>query len=100
MGIELELGILLIIQLVGTSVFAPFELNTSPLKKIFKWSFLALATIVLYFFIGHWAIIISLLFPLSGLIYHITWCKKHGIDPIKATPRKRYYELKGWNWPD
>ena len=24
------------------------------------------------------------------------WCRKHEIDPWNATPRERYYELRGW----
>ena len=23
-----------------------------------------------------------------------------GIDPLRATPRRKYYELRGWTWPE
>lgn len=36
MGIELELGFLLVLQLIGTEIFAPFEVETSPSKRILK----------------------------------------------------------------
>ena len=100
MGIELELGILLVVQIVGTQIFAPFEIETNPVKKILKWLFIALLTIVSFYIIGHWSILVLLFFPVLGLIYHIIFCKKNGIDIIKATPRRKYYDLRGWKWPD
>jgi hypothetical protein len=33
---------------------------------------------------------------IAGVAFHIWWCRMHGIDPVHATPRKRYYELRGW----
>ena len=100
MGVELELGLLIVIQIIGTSIFAPFEIESSPLKKIIKWMIIAALTIFLYVIIGHWSIIIPLIIPLMGLTYHIHWCRKNGIDPLKATPRKQYYKLRGWKWPE
>ena len=35
-----------------------------------------------------------------GSIVHTVWCKKHSIHPIYATPRRKYYELRGWVWPE
>ena len=53
MGIELELGFLLVLQLIGTEIFAPFEVETSPSKKILKWSIVIGLTLGFYRFIGH-----------------------------------------------
>ena len=33
-------------------------------------------------------------------VFHFVWCRRHGIDPLRATPRRRYYELRGWTWVD
>jgi hypothetical protein len=35
-----------------------------------------------------------------GTTTHITICKKNGIDPLKATPRRKYYDLRGWKWEE
>lgn len=37
--------------------------------------------------------------PLVGLTFHLWWCRKHGIDPLTAEPRERYYQLRGWTPP-
>ena len=100
MGIELELYVLLAILILGTSVFAVFEVETARWRKVLKWTIVSAATIGLYHVVGH----LALLFPLGagaiGTIAHFAWCRKHGIHPIHATPRRKYYELRGWSWPD
>jgi hypothetical protein len=35
--------------------------------------------------------------PGVGLAFHLWWCKKHGINPLTAEPKERYYELRGWD---
>ncbi len=98
MGIELELSVLLGMLLFGAEIFAPFEVETPAWRKILKWSIVITITLCLYPYIGHWAA----LFPLGpgslGLVFHVAWCKKNGIHPLRATPRRRYYELRGWEW--
>ena len=100
MGIELELYFLLAILILGTSIFAVFEVETARWRKVLKWTIVSAGTIGLYYVVGH----LALLFPLGvgaiGTIAHFAWCRKHGIHPIHATPRRRYYELRGWSWPD
>ena len=100
MGIELELIILLFIQLLGTSFFSRFEAGTAVWKKILKWITLDAITIGLFYFIGHFALLFPAVILLIGLSIHFYFCRKHGIDPIKATPRKKYYELRGWVWEE
>lgn len=98
MGIELELAVLLIVLLLGTEIFAPFEVETPAWKKILKWSVVIAMTLALSRFIGHWAAVVPVAFGLLGLAFHWLWCTKHGIHPLRATPRRRYYELRGWDW--
>ncbi len=98
MGIELELAVLLILQVVGTETFAPFEIETPTWRKILKWLILASITLGLYALIGHWAAAVPVGLGLLGLTFHLIWCKKNGIHPLRATPRRRYYELRGWPW--
>jgi hypothetical protein len=37
---------------------------------------------------------------LCGVAFHAWWRARHGIHPIHALPRRRYYELCGWTWRD
>lgn len=100
MGMEVELAELLVIQLVMTSFFARFEVETRASIKILKWIIIAKITFGLYYYFGHWSAIFPVVALIPGTIYHFVWCKKNGIDPIKATPRKKYYELRKWKWEE
>ena len=95
-GIELELFILLLLSNLGQTLFAKFEIETPRWRKVRKWTFLHGVTIGLYFLVGHWALIFPLLALGAGCIVHAIWCRKNQIDPWHATPRERYYELRGW----
>ncbi len=100
MGVELELYVLLAIAILGTSVFAVFEVETPRWRKVLKWVIVSGLTIGLYYLIGHLALILPALGAVVGCTGHVWWCRRHGIHPIHATPRKKYYELRGWTWPE
>ena len=100
MGIELELMILLALSIVGQSVFARFEIETPAWRKILKWLVVVVATLGLYILIRHWALIFPLLAGAAGTTFHFIWCRRHGIDPIRATPKRLYYKLRGWRWSE
>jgi hypothetical protein len=100
MGIELELAELLIIHLLASNFFARFEVETPAIKKIVKWLLIFGITVGLYYWLNHWALIFPIFAVIPGTIYHFHWCKKNGIDPLKATPRKKYYQLRGWTWEE
>ena len=95
-GIELELFILLLLSNLGQTLFAKFEIETPRWRKVLKWTILHGGTIGLYFLVGHWALVFPLVGLAAGCIVHATWCRKNEIDPWNATPRERYYELRGW----
>lgn len=95
MGLELELSVLLIIQLIATSLFAKFEIGTPGWKKILKWIILDIITLLLSTIIGHLSLLFPLLIIIIGIVVHFSICKKHGIGPIEATPHKKLYELRG-----
>lgn len=97
-GIELELSVLLGLGLLGSEIFAPFEVETPRWRKILKWSILIAITLSSYRYIGHWALLPPIGLGSLGLVFHFVWCRKNGIHPIRATPRRRYYELRGWDW--
>lgn len=99
MGIELELGVLLAVAIIGQSTFARFEIETPAIRKIGKWFMMAGLTLGLSKLVGHWALLVPLAMGAAGTTFHFIWCKRNGIDPIRATPARRYYELRGWTWP-
>src|SRR5262245_5664589 len=99
MGIELELAVLLAFSILGQSTFARFEIETPAIRKIVKWFTMAALTLGLYRLVGHWALLVPLGLGAAGTTFHFIWCRRNGIDPIRATPARRYYELRGWRWP-
>ena len=100
MGVDLELYVLLGLVILGSSVFAVFEIETARWRLALKWFILCAGTVGLYYAVGHLALIFPLGLAVLGLSFHLWWCRRHGIHPILATPRRKYYELRGWPWPD
>ena len=99
MGIELELFVLLVFAVLGQSTFARFEIETPPGRKIVKWFTIIAVTLGLYKAVGHWALLAPVGIGAAGTTFHFIWCRRNGIDPIRATPARKYYELRGWQWP-
>ncbi len=98
MGIRLELATLLTLSVLGSGFFAVFEIETSALRKVIKWLILIGTTLLLYLAAGHWSLVLPVGAASAGAIFHFKWCRKNGIHPLRATPRRRYYELRGWTW--
>ena len=98
MGVELELGVLLVLLTLGSSIFAVFEVETPAWRKTLKWLIVIAVTVGLYYLVGHLALLFPILAGGAGTVFHFTWCRKHGIHPIQATPRHKYYELRQWEW--
>lgn len=96
MGIELELSFLLALVTLGQVGFGQFEVETSKVRRLIKWAFVYATTIGLYLVVGHWALAFPLVMAAIGLGFHFWWCGRNGIHPWRATPRRRYYELRGW----
>ena len=100
MGIELELYVLIGLLTLGASIFAVFEVETPRWRKVLKWLIVVGGTVGLYYAVGHLALVFPLAMVAVGSAVHVIWCRKHGIHPLYATPRRKYYELRGWNWPE
>ena len=62
MGVELELYVLVILLTIGSSVFAPFEVETPAVRKALKWFIVVGGTVGLYYAVGH----LALLFPIAA----------------------------------
>ena len=99
-GIEVELVALLVLQTLGTTIFARFEVETPVWRRLTKWFLLIGGTLALYAAVGHWSLLWPAAILAAGVTVHLTYCRRHGIDPLTASPRRKYYELRGWTWPD
>jgi hypothetical protein len=99
MGIALELFVLLVLAVVGQSMFARFEIETPAWRKILRWFTIIALTLGLYKPVGHWALVVPVGIGAAGTTFHFIWCRRNGIDPLRATPARKYYELRGWQWP-
>jgi hypothetical protein len=95
---ELELIVLLALCIVGPATFAVFEVETPAWRKIMKWGIVCGLTVVLAQRVGHWALLVPAGLAVAALTFHLIWCRRHGIHPLRATPRRRYYALRGWPW--
>ena len=83
-----------------TSIFDHFEVETPAWRKMLRWGIAAGGTIGLYGWIGHYALLFPAGFAILGAAVHLSWCRRNGIHPIRATPRRCYYELRGWDWTE
>jgi hypothetical protein len=96
---EMVLLTLLAFQTAGFSVFGKFQTETPWWQGVVKWTIIvavawgvAIAfgiTVAIFFVAG---------INIIAVVGHFAWCYRHGIDPVMATPRKKYYELRGWKW--
>ena len=98
MGIELELSVLLVVVVFGTSVLGNFEVEARRWRKLVKWLIFCGGTVGLYYAFGHIALAFPIGLGIAAMGYHMWWCRRHGIHPLNATPRRRYYEIRGWPW--
>ncbi|HMQ01329.1 MAG TPA: hypothetical protein PKC24_16225 [Cyclobacteriaceae bacterium] len=98
---ELELLILFLMHTVGASIFGRFEVETAWWRLSLKWLMVLGIAYVLNINFGQ-AVSLSFLgiLFLAGLSFHFIWCKRNGIHPLHATPRKKYYQLRKWNWEE
>lgn len=99
-GVEAEFAALFAVAALGSSLFDKFETETPATRKLLRWIIAAAATLGAYVMIGHWALAVLAAFALLGTIVHVIWCRVNGVHPLSAQPRRRYYELRGWKWPD
>lgn len=97
---ETILFVLLGIQLFASTAFAKFEIETPLMRKLIKWLVIDGATIGLFYIVGYYSILLPIVMIGIGTTYHVIWCKKNGIHPLKATPKNKYYKLRGWKWEE
>jgi hypothetical protein len=97
---SLEWVVSAVLAVAGITVFGHFEERTPKWRRLSKWAFYFGVTALLSRGPGRpWTFVWILGLPGVGLAFHLWWCRKHGIDPLTAEPRERYYELRGWRRP-
>ena len=96
----IELVVLLVVAVIGSACFAPFEVETPAWREIVKWGVAIGLTLGLKSLVRHWALLLPVLGGIAEATGHYLWCRRHQIDPLRATPRRRYYDLRGWDWND
>lgn len=85
MGIELELYVLLAAAILGETLFAVFEIETAPWRKLVKWLIVTGGTLALYYAVGHLALCFLSVSRLWG-----RWLIFGGVantESIRFTPR-------------
>lgn len=93
------LAILLALQVAGPSFFYRFMTEVPPVSIFLKWTLMHGLTIGLYFVIGGWSLVVPGLMLTLGIGLHVYVCRRYRIHPLRATPRRAYYKLRGWAWP-
>lgn len=63
-----------------------------------KWGFIIFGTLALSVPFGHWSLLLPAAMLTAGSAVHFYVCREEGIHPLYATPRRKYYEYRGWEW--
>ena len=80
---------------VLSPTFGHFEAVRPTLTRIARWLVYLGITGLFGLLIGRpWTFVWVVGWPLVGIIFHITWCLRHGINPITAEPRDKYEQLR------
>lgn len=82
----------LILQL-GTIFFGHFEELVPKWIRLRKLAFFLGGTAGLSRRYGHRSLWLVTSMAALGGTFHLWWCRKHGIDPIRAEPRDEYNRL-------
>jgi hypothetical protein len=97
---DLEWFVSALLAATGLSVFGHFGEKTPLWRRLSKWAFYFGVTALLARGPGRpWTFVWIAGLPGVGLMVRLWWCRKHGIDPLTAEPKDRYYELRVWSSP-
>jgi hypothetical protein len=96
-AMEIELLLILAVALPGFLVFGRFEGKTPKWRRLLKWGIYIGVAFLIGATAGRpWTFVWIAFLPSLGLTVHLLWCRKHGIHPLTAEPREKYYALRGW----
>lgn len=87
-----------LVVLAGQRVFGRFERGTARLRLALRWALYLSGAVLLARRPGApWSWLWILGLPALGIAIHVAWCRRHGIDALRAEPREKYYRLRGWD---
>ena len=93
-----DLFLMAALHLIGHIIFGVFEERTAIKHKLFKVAFLLGITALISATVGHpWSLVWIVGMFALGISFHLWWTLSHGIHPLTAEPRAKYYALRGWN---
>jgi hypothetical protein len=95
--VTLELLIYIAIVVPGLMICGRFEEGTPLWRRFLKHGLILAITYALYVSVGRpWSWLWVLFMGAFGSTVHLWWTRKHGIHPLTAEPREKYYALRGW----
>jgi hypothetical protein len=94
----IDLAIFIVLYLLGFLVFGHFERYAGLPRRIGKIVVLVGITALISATAGRpWSLIWDFGIMGVGLTFHFWWALAHGIHPITAEPKAKYYALRGWS---
>ena len=85
----------------GNVLFRHFDPKLPLWRRVMKSAIALAITAAISCRFGHRGVLIAFGIAMLPLIYvHGIWLPRHGVNGWTGEPRKRYYELRGWEWPD
>ena len=83
---------------LGSTAFGQFEAGAATQRRLLRWGMFYAVTALLGRTAGRpWTFAWIAGLPMTGAPFHLWWCRKHGINPLTAEPKDRYYQLRGWS---
>jgi len=81
----------------GSTLFGHFEEGTPKARRLSKWLGYFGVVALLSKMVGRpWTFAYIFGMPAAGAVFHVWWCRRHGINPLTAEPKDEYYRLRGW----
>ena len=80
---------------IASPAFGHFETVRPLWTRIARWLAYLAVTGILGATVGRpWTFVWIAGLPALGATFHVTWCLRHGINPLTAEPRDRYEQLR------
>ncbi len=96
----LEIIVTVIVFVVGHFSFRNFQGQTPRARTVRKWVVYIMLVVILTLTVGRPLSLVWAFAPVIGSLFHFGWCFYHGIHPLTAEPRAKYYALRGWKVTD
>ncbi|GAA0237019.1 hypothetical protein [Cryptosporangium japonicum] len=80
---------------ISSPAFGHFETVRPLWTRIARWLVYLAITGLIGATLGRpWTFVWVIGLPLAGAVFHVAWCRRHGINPLTAEPRDRYEQLR------